>query len=54
MGAAGSSYQVRPFDPPRLQKWIMSVHDDPETKLIKLKYGLFRLKFKIKESDLRE
>ena len=32
----------------------MAVHDDPETKLIKLKYGLHRLKFKIKDTDLTE
>ncbi len=44
-GAAGSSYQVRPAEPTKLQAWIMSVHDDPETKNIKLKYGLRRLKF---------
>jgi len=44
-GAAGSHIQVRPFDPPRLQKWILSIHEDPATKNIKLKYGLSRLKF---------
>lgn len=54
MGAGGSASQIRPFDPPRLQKWIMSVHADPETKNIKLKYRLNRLKFKIKDIDLRE
>mmetsp|Transcript_23528 Transcript_23528/g.31558 ORF Transcript_23528/g.31558 Transcript_23528/m.31558 type:complete len:125 (+) Transcript_23528:62-436(+) len=53
-GAAGSSFQVRPVDPTRLQKWIMSVHDDPKTKNVKLKYGLHRLKFELKEADLRE
>lgn len=54
LGAGGSASQVRPFDPPRLQKWILSVHDDPETKTVKLKYRLTRLKFKIHDSDLRE
>ncbi len=32
----------------------MSVHDDPDTKNIKLKYGLRRLKFKFKDTDLTE
>ena len=32
----------------------MSVHDDPETKNIRLKYSLHRLKFKVNEGDLEE
>ena len=39
-GSAGSTFQVKPFDPPKLQEWIMQVHSDPETKQVKLKYGL--------------
>ena len=54
MGGAGSSLQVRPVDPTRLEKWIMSVHDNPDTKQVKLKYGLHRLKFKIPEQELTE
>ena len=32
----------------------MSVHDDPDTKNVNLKYGLHRLKFTVHESDLEE
>lgn len=53
-GAAGSSLQVRPSDPSKLQAWIMSIHDDPQTKNVKLKYGLRRLKFTLREQDLSE
>ena len=53
-GSAGSSSQIRPVDPTRLQKWIMSVHDDPNTKQVKLKHRLHRLKFKISPLEMTE
>ena len=54
IGAAGSSVQIRPVDPPRLQAWLFAVRDDSTTKTVSLKYRLSRLKFTLRESDLTE